>query len=66
MHDAPSDDGDLIAGKTGSGKGSVLWHPSVIAILERGRTIRRRLRLGSGLRPPSRHRSRTGPRGDAL
>jgi hypothetical protein len=49
----------LIAGTTGSGKGSMLWHPSCIAVLERGRTIRRTPRLGSGLRLPSLRRSRT-------
>jgi hypothetical protein len=57
----------LLRGRTGSGKGSVLWHPMFRvpdtsgppAFWRRGRTIRRRHRLGSGLRLPSRRRSRT-------
>jgi hypothetical protein len=66
-----SQDPPTIAGELGSGKGSVLWRiawliapkgdPALheLAPDRRGRTRRRRFRLGSGLRLPSRRRSRT-------
>lgn len=79
MPDEHSQTPPMVAGTTGTGKGSVLWRAAdqrwridfaqnaEIAELvaaepvaaERGRTRRRRLRLGSVLRLPNRRRSRT-------
>lgn len=66
----------LVAGLTGSGKGSIRWRPrgsdtpwevddgSAALLVATGRTRRRPLRLGSWLRLPSRRRSRTEGTGE--